>query len=49
VTLNQPGQQDGRLRVWVNGTPVLDQNNLTFRNSDRPQIEGIADFAAIGE
>lgn len=41
VRLNQPGQQDGRLRVWVNGKPVLDQNNLTFRNSDRLQIEGI--------
>ena len=41
VTLNQPGEQNGRIRVWVNGKPILDQNNLTFRSSDRLQIEGI--------
>ncbi len=41
VILNQPGKNNGRIRVWVNGKPVLNQGNLTFRTSDRLKIEGI--------
>lgn len=41
VTLNQPGQSDGRIRVWVNGTPALDQQGLTFRTVSDLKIEGL--------
>lgn len=41
VVLNQPGQNNGRIRVWVDGKPVLNRGNLNFRTSDRLKIEGI--------
>lgn len=41
VILNQPGSKNGRIRVWVDGKPVLDQSNLTFRSTDKLKIEGI--------
>ncbi|MBD2119897.1 MULTISPECIES: polysaccharide lyase [Trichocoleus] len=41
VVLNQPGQQDGRVRVWLDGQQVLDQEGLTFRSTDKLKIDGI--------
>lgn len=41
VVLNQPGQRDGRIRVWVDGEKVLDQGGLTFRTTENLKIEGI--------
>ncbi len=41
VVLNQPNQQDGRIRVWFDGKLVLDERNLLFRTSDRLKLEGI--------
>ncbi len=39
--LNQPGQADGRARVWVDGKLVLDQKDLIFRTAPELQIDGI--------
>jgi hypothetical protein len=41
VTLNQPGQSNGRLRVWVEGQLVLDRTDLSFRSTEDLKIEGI--------
>lgn len=41
VILNQPGKKNGRIRVWVDGKPVLNQGNLTFRTTNNLKIEGV--------
>jgi hypothetical protein len=41
VSLNQPGQSNGRIRVWIDGQLVLDQTDLTFRTTETLKIEGI--------
>ena len=41
VTLNQPGQANGRIRVWLDGQMVLDQNDMTFRTVDTLKLNGI--------
>jgi hypothetical protein len=41
VTLNTPGQANGRIRVWFNGRQVLDQRGVTFRTVPQLQIDGI--------
>jgi len=41
VTLNQPTQRNGRIRVWFNGKLVLDQSDVVFRTRDRLKLEGI--------
>jgi len=41
VTLNAPGQRDGRVRVWVDEKPMLDQGGLLFRTVDSLKIEGL--------
>lgn len=41
VVLNQLGQSDGRIRVWLDGEKVLDEAGLIFRTIDTLKIEGI--------
>ena len=41
VKLNTPGQADGELRLWVNDTLVIEQNQVVFRTVDALQIDGI--------
>jgi hypothetical protein len=41
VRLNTPGQSDGLVQVWLNGTLVLEQDGLTFRTTPSLQIEGL--------
>lgn len=41
VTLNRPGSANGRVRVWFDGTLVLNQGGLRFRTVDRLQINGL--------
>ncbi|XWK86332.1 MAG: hypothetical protein U7127_19190 [Phormidium sp.] len=41
VILNQPGKNDGRIRVWLDGKQVLEQDELTFRTTNDLKIEGI--------
>jgi hypothetical protein len=41
VVLNEPGQANGRVRLWFNGNKVLDEDDLTFRNVDSLRINGL--------
>lgn len=41
VALNTPGKDDGYVTVWLDGKPVLNATNLTFRTVDALQIDGI--------
>jgi len=41
VSLNQPGKQNGKVRVWLDDKLVLKQENLTFRTSSDLKIDGV--------
>lgn len=41
VRLNQPGQNNGRIQVWVDGKQVVNQDNLMFRTTDQLKVNGI--------
>ncbi|MFB2893577.1 polysaccharide lyase [Aerosakkonemataceae cyanobacterium BLCC-F50] len=41
VILNQPGKNNGRIKVWLDGKQVLEQDELTFRTTNDLKIEGI--------
>ncbi|HEY9620729.1 MAG TPA: hypothetical protein V6C78_10185 [Crinalium sp.] len=41
VTLNQPGQPNGRVQVWLDGKAVFTQNQLNFRSTDSLKINGL--------
>ena len=41
VKLNQPGSNNGRLKVWLDGKKVLDESGITFRTTETLKIEGI--------
>jgi Polysaccharide lyase len=41
IVLNQPNQNNGQVQVWLDGKQVLNQKNLTFRNTNILKIEGI--------
>ena len=41
VKLNQPGSNNGQVKVWLDGKKVLDEDGLTFRTTETLKIEGI--------
>jgi hypothetical protein len=41
VRLNTPGRADGRIRVWLNGTLVLEEGKLEFRSSPSLRVDGL--------
>ncbi|KAH8828695.1 hypothetical protein DL96DRAFT_1595385 [Flagelloscypha sp. PMI_526] len=41
VKLNQVGQTDGELQLWINGASVISANNLQLRSSDDAKIKGM--------
>jgi len=41
VVLNQPGEADGLIQVWLDGELVLEQTELEFRTNDQLKIEGL--------
>lgn len=41
VKLNNPGSNDGKVKVWLDGKEVLDKGGLTFRTTENLKIEGI--------
>ncbi len=41
VVLNEPGQANGRVKVWLDGNMVLDEQGLTFRTVEDLKIDGI--------
>jgi len=41
VTLNQPGEENGRIRLWVDDDLVIDESELVFRSVETLKIDGI--------
>ncbi len=41
MELNQPGKSNGRMTVWIDGTPVVDECDLRFRDIPGLKIDGI--------
>lgn len=41
VVLNTPGQADGVLRVWVDGSLIADRRNMAFREDEATSIAGV--------
>lgn len=41
VVLNDPEQENGIARVWVDGEPVLEQQNIVFRTTPEITIDGL--------
>jgi hypothetical protein len=41
ITLNSPGQSNGRIQAWLDGDKVLDASGVKFRTVDRLKIDGI--------
>lgn len=41
VVLNHPERDDGIVRVWIDGEPVLEQRNIVYRTSDEVGVSGV--------
>ncbi|MGB3612608.1 MAG: polysaccharide lyase, partial [Elainellaceae cyanobacterium] len=41
VVLNQPGQDDGQVRVWLDGNLMLKESGLIFRTTDKLKLDGL--------
>nr|WP_298413542.1 hypothetical protein [uncultured Halomonas sp.] len=41
VILNDPGQKNGIARVWIDGAPVLEQQNIVYRTNDHVYADGL--------
>ena len=41
IKLNSSGKANGRIKVWLDGVQVLDQEGITFRYVDSLKIDGI--------
>lgn len=46
VQMNTPGENDGILRGWVNGTEVYNREDFRFRDTDNPQVGVTRAYAA---
>ncbi len=46
LVLNTAGAKNGELRVWLDGTKVVEKNGLTVRDGDTPGINGVV--ATVG-
>ncbi|GEK74017.1 MULTISPECIES: polysaccharide lyase [Halomonas] len=41
IILNDPGQDNGMARVWVDGHPILEQRGIVYRTSESVTIDGL--------
>jgi hypothetical protein len=41
VRLNTPDARDGRIRLWVDGRPVIDQRGVVFRTDPAVTVDGL--------
>lgn len=41
IVLNDPGEADGVVRLWVDGRQVIDQSDLVYRTVDDAGIDGL--------
>jgi hypothetical protein len=49
VVLNDPGQENGILRVWVDGKIRHDEQGLVFRKDERSQFRGVTADVHYGD
>lgn len=42
IVLNTPGQEDGSIKVWVNGTLKMRRDELAFRSNPKTVLNGVA-------
>ncbi|WP_110655634.1 polysaccharide lyase [Salinicola halimionae] len=41
IVLNDPAQENGVARVWINGQPTLEQQGIVYRTTDDVHIDGL--------
>ncbi|SHE29287.1 hypothetical protein SAMN02745148_00045 [Modicisalibacter ilicicola DSM 19980] len=41
IILNDPDQKNGIARVWIDGHPVLEQQDIVYRTHDRIYVDGL--------
>ncbi|GHA95711.1 polysaccharide lyase [Modicisalibacter luteus] len=41
LILNDPGRNNGIARVWIDGKPILEQRNITYRLDDDIYVDGL--------
>lgn len=41
IVLNDPDQENGIARVWIDGQPTLEQQGIVYRTTDEVQIDGL--------
>ncbi|MCE8034360.1 polysaccharide lyase [Halomonas sp. MCCC 1A11057] len=41
VILNTPGEEDGIVRLWIDGWPVLEQRGLVYRTTEEVGVDGV--------
>lgn len=41
VDINEPGQQDGVARLWIDGKPVIEQSDIVYWTTDRRDDGGL--------
>lgn len=41
VILNEPGTADGIVRLWVDGKPILEQDDIAYRTEDGDYVSGL--------
>jgi hypothetical protein len=46
VVLNKPGEPDGAVRLWVDGSLTLDATGIVLRSDDKTWLTGV--LAAVG-
>ncbi|MDA8744974.1 hypothetical protein N9N28_10115, partial [Rubripirellula amarantea] len=39
VRVNDPGQRNGRIRIWINGELALDQESLRLRSGNQAPVD----------
>jgi hypothetical protein len=48
VILNEPGRDDGVLRVWVDGALVIEQTNISYRSKADVTLSGVSANVSYG-
>lgn len=41
VILNEPGEANGVVRLWVDGNPVIEQSDLVYRTGSSGRVDGL--------
>jgi len=41
IVLNDPDEENGIARIWIDGQPTLEQHGIVYRTTDRVHIDGL--------